>query len=170
VVIRSGIRARGDSALVALAEGRHPRHPPSGISARATRAYVLGALLFLALPPCGAVLGQRARLGGGRNPPPSFGLLLAVVVRCLQYREATVVRLKSAVRLHVPSESALAQPPSSFSSPMQWLRFLRAGTFVRVGAHPSARAPVASYPMVDAGRWLYQKNMECLAHLPVRAQ
>jgi len=112
---------------------------------------MLGALLFLALPPCGAVLGQRARLGGGGNPPPSFGLLLAVVGQSLQCRAAKAVCRMSVARLHVPLESALAQPPSSFSSPMSWLRFLGAGTFVRVGAHPSARAPVASYPMADAG-------------------
>ncbi len=152
VVSRSGIRARGGLALVALAEGMHPRHPPSGISARATRAYMLGVLLFLALPPCGAVLGQDACLGGGRNPPPSFGLLLAAVVRSLQCRATTVIRLAYVVRLYVPSESALAQPPSTFSSLSTWLRFLKVCAFVRVGAHPSARAPVASCPMADAGR------------------
>ena len=97
------------------AHGVHPRHPPRTFPLGLLGPRCLGLALFLALPHCGA--GARAPdcLGGGRNPPPSFGLLLAVVVQSLQCRTVLVVRQACVVRFNVPSESALAQPPSSFS-------------------------------------------------------
>ena len=41
---------------------------------------LLRAVLFLAFPACSRVLGHRLLLGRGRNPLPSFGLLLAVMI------------------------------------------------------------------------------------------
>ncbi len=64
--------------------GDSPSASASGISAMATRAYILGAVLFLALPACWPVLGHRFSLERGRNPLSNFGLLLAVVVYSLQ--------------------------------------------------------------------------------------
>jgi hypothetical protein len=47
----------------------------------ATRAYILGAVLFLAiLLPLVGVLGHRFSLERGRNPLSNFGLLLAETV------------------------------------------------------------------------------------------
>src|SRR3989338_7809917 len=73
------------------AHGVHPRHPPRTFPLWLLAPRCLGLALLLAPPHCGAGARAPSCLGGGRNPPPSFGLLL------------------------VPSESALAQPLSSFS-------------------------------------------------------
>ena len=61
------------------AHGVHPRHPPRTFPLGLLAPRCLGSVLFLALPHCGAGARARICLGGGRNPPPSFGLLLAVV-------------------------------------------------------------------------------------------
>ena len=89
---------------------------PEGISARAARAYMLGVLLFPARRS--AETAARAALmvlGRGRNPLPSVGLLLAVPVQSLQCRADTDDKPTFSARLYRPSESALAQPLSSFS-------------------------------------------------------
>src|SRR3990167_4904234 len=65
------------------AHGVHPRHPPRTFPLGLLAPTCLGLALFLALPHCGA--GARAPdcLGGGRNPPPRFGLILALLYLCL---------------------------------------------------------------------------------------
>src|SRR3989344_6746041 len=84
----------------------HPRHPP--------RAVPLGLLA----PRCFGALHSSLRSGrasvwGEEGVPlPSVGLLL------------------------VPSESSLAQPLSSFSSPSLWFEILEFSCFVRAGARP----------------------------------
>ena len=79
------------SLVVVQGTGCHPRHPPRAFPLGLLAPRCLCAVLFLASAPCSALARAPLHLGGERNPPPSFGLLL------------------------VPSESALAQPPSSFS-------------------------------------------------------
>ena len=59
--------------------GDHPRHSPRTFPLGLLAPRCLGLALLLALPPCGAGARAPCYLGGGRNPPPSFGLLLAVV-------------------------------------------------------------------------------------------
>src|SRR3989344_2606487 len=71
----------------------------------------------------GGSSGSASVWGEEGNPPPSVGLLLAEVVQSLQCRAGKVVRQAFIVRFYVPSESALAQPPSSFSSPRLVARF-----------------------------------------------
>jgi hypothetical protein len=101
-------------------------------SAIRPRAFPLGLLAprclcsrrFLAFPPIGRVLGAASRLGEESYPSPSFGLIL------------------------VPSDSGLAQPPSSFSfvCSLCRFRFLVLVASAYGGAHPWARTPVAETP------------------------
>lgn len=65
--------------------------------------------------PAGRWKRQHPKLGRGRNPLPSFRLLLAVVVQRLQCRSDKDNKRKFVSRFNVPSESAFAQPLSSFS-------------------------------------------------------
>jgi hypothetical protein len=63
---------------------------PSDIRPRAFPLWLLAprllrAVLFLAFPACSRVLGQRLCLGRGRNPLPSFGLLLVMVIWSLRF-------------------------------------------------------------------------------------
>ena len=75
------------SLFVALAGEAHPRHSPRAFPLWLLAPRFLGAVLFLAFPACSRVLGHRLLLGRGRNPLPSFGLLLAVSVGvCSDYR------------------------------------------------------------------------------------
>jgi hypothetical protein len=103
--------------------GCHPRHPPQAFPLGLLAPRCLGAVLFLASAPCSALARAPLHLGGERNPPPSFGLLLAAVcesIQCFISVSGLLVLLPS---LFVPSESALAQPPSSFSILLLWYRF-----------------------------------------------
>src|SRR3989338_5812353 len=68
------------SLVVRQAHGVHPRHPPRTFPLGLLAPRCLGLAHLLALPLCGAGARAPCCLGGGRNPPPSFGLLLAVVV------------------------------------------------------------------------------------------
>src|SRR3989344_4084911 len=98
------------SLVVVQGTGCHPRHPPRAFPLGLLAPRCLGAVLFLASAPCSALARAPLHLGGERNPPPSFGLLLAVVSESIQYRAHYVVRHEFVFRLNVPSESALAQP------------------------------------------------------------
>ena len=71
-------------------KGVHPRHSPRTFPLGLLAPRCLGLALLLAIARLRAG-GSGAMLFGRRNRPPGFGLLL------------------------VPSESALAQPPSTFS-------------------------------------------------------
>jgi len=111
------------SLVVRQGTGCHPRHPPRTFPLGLLAPRCLGAVLFLALPLCGAGARAPLRLGGGRVPPPSFGLLLAVVnesIQCFSVGSGLRMLLPS---LFVPSESALAQPPSTFPIVLSWCRF-----------------------------------------------
>jgi len=106
-----------------MATGCHPRHPPRAFPLGLLAPRCLGAVLFLASAPCSALARAPLHLGGERNPPPSVGLLLAVVwgsIQCFSVDSGLRVSLPS---FYVPSESALAQPPSSFSILLSWCRF-----------------------------------------------
>ena len=59
--------------------GVHPRHSPRTFPLGLLAPRCLGFLLILALPLCGAGARAGGCFGEGRNPSPSFGLLLAVV-------------------------------------------------------------------------------------------
>src|SRR3989344_7580150 len=111
------------SLVVRQGTGCHPRHPPRAFPLGLLAPRCLGAVLLLASAPCSALARAPLHLGGERNPPPSFGLLLAVVGLRFRCRTDYVVRRAHIVRLNVPSESALAQPPSSFSIVRAWWRF-----------------------------------------------
>jgi len=106
--IRGGQKTENTNSILCLyhstifrprPKGVHPRHSPRTFPLGLLAPRCLGFLLILALPLCGAGARAGGCLGGRRNPPPSFGLLL------------------------VPSESALAQPPFSFSFLSLWCRF-----------------------------------------------
>jgi len=103
------------SLVVRQGTGCHPRHPPRAFPLGLLAPRCLGAVLFLASAPCSALARAPLRLGGERNPPPSFGLLLAVVCESIQCFIADSGLRVSLPSLYVPSESALAQPPSTFS-------------------------------------------------------
>jgi len=60
-------------------KGVHPRHSPRTFPLGLLAPRCLGLAHFLALPLCGAGARAPCCLGEGRNPSPSFGLLLAVV-------------------------------------------------------------------------------------------
>jgi len=109
--------------VVRQGTGCHPRHPPRAFSLGLLAPRCLGALLFLASAPCSALARAPLHLGGERNPPPSVGLLLAVVsgsIQCFSVDSGLRVSLPSSF---VPSESALAQPPSTFPIVLSWCRF-----------------------------------------------
>src|SRR3989338_3453799 len=72
------------SLVVRQGTGCHPRHPPRAFPLGLLAPRCLGAVLFLASAPCSALDRAPLRLGGERNPPPSFGLLLAVVCESIQ--------------------------------------------------------------------------------------
>src|SRR3989338_6367993 len=95
--------------------GVHPRHSPRTFPLGLLAPRCLGLARFLALPLCGAGAWAPCCLGEGRNPSPSFGLLLAVVCQSIQCFISVSGLRVSLPSLFVPSESALAQPPSSFS-------------------------------------------------------
>src|SRR3989344_3235467 len=95
--------------------GVHPRHSPRTFPLGLLAPRCLGLAHFLALPLCGAGARAPCCLGEGRNPPPSFGLLLAVVCVSIQCFIVFIFYFRFVASLFVPSESALAQPPSSFS-------------------------------------------------------
>src|SRR3989344_9420806 len=101
------------------AHGVHPRHPPRTFPLWLLAPRCLGLALFLALPHCGAGARAPVCLGGGRNPPPSFGLIL------------------------VPSDSALAQPPFSFSYRAFMVSLPLPNSVLQKngGAHPRAWTP-----------------------------
>ena len=122
--IRGGQKTENTNSILCLyhstifrprSKGVHPRHSPRTFPLGLLAPRCLGAVLLLASAPCSALARAPLHLGGERNPPPSFGLLLAVVVQSFRCRREYVVRREYIVRLNVPSESALAQPPSSFS-------------------------------------------------------
>ena len=121
-------------------KGDQPRHSPRTFPLGLLAPRCLGFLLILALPLCGAGARAGGCLGGGRNPPPSFGLLL------------------------VPSESALAQPPLLvFKIAFVVSLSLRISVLQdNGGAHPLAMDALAE--MSEA-----QMQMR-LTHPPVRAQ
>ncbi len=94
-----------------------PRHPPRVFPLGLRAPRLLSVLLFLAIPALRSG-GEGRTLFGGRKEsfpqlrsPPRSGLLEYSVL----YRFSHIVELCGFVR--VPSESALAQPPSSFSYP-----------------------------------------------------
>ena len=95
--------------------GVHPRHPPRTFPLGLLAPRCLGLALLLALPPCGAGARAPCYLGEGRNPSPSFGLLLAEVCVCIQCFIVFIFYFCFVASFGVPSESALAQPPSTFS-------------------------------------------------------
>jgi len=61
--------------------GVHPRHSPRTFPLGLLAPRCLGLAHLLALPLCGAGARAPCCLREGRNPSPSFGLLLAVVYR-----------------------------------------------------------------------------------------
>src|SRR3989338_9468272 len=63
------------SLVVRQGTGCHPRHPPRTFPLGLLAPRCLGAVLFLALPLCGAGGRGPPPLGGGRGSPPRFGLL-----------------------------------------------------------------------------------------------
>jgi len=159
-------RKRNGASFIQFVYGRL-EDPPSDIRPRAFPLWLLaprllGAVLFLAFPACSRVLGHRLLLGRGRNPLPSFGLLLAVSVGiCSIYR--FFLFLESATSFLMPSESALAQPLSTFSflSLVCRFRFYTFETSINGGAHIQPRHS-------GNARGLILFYM-CLTHPPVRA-
>jgi len=111
------------SLVVVQGTGCHPRHPPRAFPLGLLAPRCLCAVLFLASAPCSALARAPLHLGGGRVPPPSVGLLLAVVCESIQCFSVDSGLRTSLPSLCVPSESALAQPPSSFSRVRVWCRF-----------------------------------------------
>jgi len=103
------------SLVVRQGTGCHPRHPPRAFPLGLLAPRCLGAVLFLASAPCSALARAPLHLGGERNPPPSVGLLLAVVCESIQCFIAFIFYFCFVASLFVPSESALAQPPFTFS-------------------------------------------------------
>jgi len=116
---------------------------PSDIRPRAFPLWLLaprflGAVLFLATRPCWGVLGHRLLLGRGRNPLPSFGLLLAVSYYFFSSFLSIVLVCISSLRLE-----CLRSPPSHNPHPHFHLRvyfkILYFCDFVRDGAHIQPR-------------------------------
>ena len=93
------------------------RHPPQAFPLGLLAPRLLGVLHILAFRACERVLGQDSCLGRGRNPLPSVGLLLADVIWSIQCFITFFFLLRFVASFNVPSESALAQPLSSFSYP-----------------------------------------------------
>lgn len=121
--------------------GDSPSAYASGISAMATRAYILGAVLFLALPACWPVLGHRFSLERGRNPLSNFGLLLAETEQSFQCFVIFCGLFSFSDTLFVPSESALVNLSPRFHPRVcSVASALKFSAFVRDGAHPLVRA------------------------------
>src|SRR3989344_7867322 len=94
--------------------GCHPRHPPRAFSLGLLAPRCLCALLFRAPPPCSAVaraaplFGERKESSPQRRSHPRIALLAYIVV-------STGIGLPDLLpRIDGPSDSALAQPLSSF--------------------------------------------------------
>ena len=125
----------------------HPRHPPRGASARAATALSARCAAFPRTSPAGQGARAALYLWGGRHPPPSFGLRFAVCVRCPQCRTDFIFRHSPAVRLFVPSASALAQPPPRFHTKSRCVAFAcRFNNFVWGRQSPSLLAALAKPP------------------------
>ena len=91
--IRGGQKTENTNSILCLfhstifrprSKGDHPRHSPRTFPLVLLAPRCLGLARFLALPPCGAGARAPCCLGEGRNPSPSFGLLLAVVCWSIQ--------------------------------------------------------------------------------------
>src|SRR3989338_252822 len=86
--IRGGQKTENTNSIFCLyhstifrprSKGVHPRHSPRTFPLGLLAPRCLGLAHPLALPLWGAVARAGGCLGEGRNPSPSFGLLLAVV-------------------------------------------------------------------------------------------
>ena len=81
----------------------------SGITARATRAYILGVCIVCFANCTPQVGGRKESFPQLRAPPRSCNTTSSMLFRFLLSPKLTA-------RFNVPTESTLAQPPSSFSS------------------------------------------------------
>src|SRR3989344_2212114 len=103
------------SLVVRQGTGCHPRHPPRAFPLGLLAPRCLGSLRFLASIACG-LSGSGRHLFGGRKESspqlrshPRIALLVFIVV-------SIGIGLPELVpRIDGPSDSALAQPPFSFS-------------------------------------------------------
>jgi len=103
--------------VVRPAHGVHPRHPPRTFPLGLLAPRLLGCPAFPRLyPRARGRRGQDSCLGRGRNPLPSVGLLLADVSWSIQCFILFHYYFLFLPPFNVPSESALAQPLSSFSN------------------------------------------------------
>jgi hypothetical protein len=81
----------------------------SSITARATRAYILGVCIVCFANCTPQVGGRKESFPQLRAPPRSCNVLYSVPF-------GFPLKLTPTVRFNVPTEFTLAQPPSSFSS------------------------------------------------------
>jgi len=112
------------SLVIVQGTGCHPRHPPRAFPLGLLAPRCLGAVLFLASIACGlSGFGHRSIWGEEVFLPPASGSSSQWSFRSLQCRADYAVRREFVFRLNVPSESALAQPPSTFPIVLSWCRF-----------------------------------------------
>ena len=105
------------------------------------------------------MLGQRLYLGGGRNPPPSVGLLIAAVYLRVRLSPLVVVNQTLCLALTGLLSPPSHNPPSRFqdcfrgvASACRFLFFNSSAALIRRPGRPSENARGASLPACPTHR------------------